>query len=343
MDADTVLEHGARGAEWMVDLQEPGGGWVGLAEPRIDGFYKAAWALSETGHTGAAHRVLDHVHREYLLPNGDLGPHDHPAFSEVHHLYPNAYVIVGSARIGRYEVSVPTTRFLLTRQHPGSGGFYSQRDVPGRESRTDTMSTSASGMACLAVGEFDAARRAGEYLGEMAEAQPDPDSGFYCMTKPDGGLRTTFDDEGDEWWGVIRTDEADQCWYAVGLPFAFLLQLAAATGERRYRDLADWYFEFQETCVNPWSGGSSGKAAWATSMLYRRTGEERYREIALEIAEDVIIADQNPDGSWGQGGGDGYAEGGEADSLENSDFDISAEYTLWLALVGSNLAGRSSS
>jgi hypothetical protein len=342
MDAETVLEHGARGAEWLVERQESDGSWAGLTDPRIDGFYKASWALAETGHTDAAHRVLDYVNREFLLSNGDLGPHEHPAFGEIHHLYPNAYVIVGSARCGRYEVSGPTTRFLLTRQHPGTGGFYSQRGVPGQESRTDTMSTSAAGMACLATGELDAARRAGEYLEDMAEAQPDTGAGFYFTTKPDGELRRTFEDEDDEWWAVVRTDESDQCWYAVGLPFAFLLQLAAATGEERYHALADWYFEFQQSCVNPWSGGSSGKAAWATSMLYRRTGEERYREIALRIAEDVMIDDQNPDGSWGQGGEDGYAEV-ETDSLENSDFDITAEYTLWLALVGSNLAGRSRS
>jgi hypothetical protein len=336
MDATSICTHAKKGSDWLIDHQNSDGSWKRLSEPRIDAYYKGAWALATTGQYGPAHRLLTHIRENYLEENGDLGPRGHRAFSDIHHLYPNAYVVVGSAVCGRYDISTRTTRYLLTRQHPRTGGFYSQHGVTGDQSHTDTMSTSAAGVACLAAGELDAAQRAGNYLTSLVERQPEPDESFYYTVAPDGTLRTTFDDDEDSWWGAIRTDEPNQCWYAVGLPFAFLVQLAEATGEERYRETADWYFEFQQSCRNPWSGGSSGKAAWATSMLYRITSDEAYRDIAVDIAENVLIAGQNDDGSWVSADAGAYADR-EDTEYENADFDVSAEYTLWLALVGSNL------
>lgn len=339
MNAHEIVTHAEQGSDWLRDQQTQDGGWRQLGDPYIDAFYKGAWAFATTGRLGAAHRLLTHVRDTFLEPHGDLEPRGLPMFRDIHPLYPNAYVVTGSVLCSRYDVATPTTRYLVARQHPGTGGFYSQRDASGDTSRTDTMSTSAAGVACLAAGELNAARRAGDYLEALVERQPAPDDGFYYTVSPGDDLRTSFDDEGEAWWGVVRTDEPDQCWYAVGLPFAFLIQLAEATGSNRYREAAEWYFDFQRSCVNPWSGPSSGKAAWGTAMLYRITGEERYRQIAVDIAESVMIEGQNDDGSWVSDQDAGYAGSGTPE-LENVDFDITAEYTLWLALIGANLLAR---
>src|SRR5208283_4921357 len=116
-----------------------------------------------------------------------------------------------------------------------------------------------------------------------------------------------------------------------------------ATGEKRYADLARWYLDFQSRCANPWDGGSSGKAGWGCSILYRLTGEERYREIALQVAKNQMNC-QLPDGSFqwktpGQGYG-AAAQSGEQRKLTNDDFDISSEFVVWLSLIGSNLLAR---
>jgi hypothetical protein len=133
---------------------------------------------------------------------------------------------------------------------------------------------------------------------------------------------------------MIDTKTRDQCWYAVGLPLAFLVLLESATNETRYRELAQWYFDFERRCVNPWDGYSSGKGGWGCAMLYRITGEARYRDIALHVARS-IMSRQMTEGSWLSGmGGKG--------ELVDADFDLTGEFTLWLSLIFSNMSAQDS-
>jgi hypothetical protein len=66
-------------------------------------------------------------------------------------------------------------------------------------------------------------------------------------------------------------------------------------------------------------------------MLYRLTGENRYREIALQVAQ-YIVERQDDDGGWTRAFGDG--------SITNAAMDVSAEYTLWSTLIAANLLAR---
>jgi hypothetical protein len=166
----------------------------------------------------------------------------------------------------------------------------------------------------------------------MIDLQPDPDHRFYTRLDFGGKLLADFSDE-DAFASVIDTQAPDQCWYAVGLPFAFLIQLHSASGEGRYGAHARWLFDFQLRCVNPWDGGSSGKAGWACAMLYRITGESRYRDVALRVGR-YIVDRQDDDGGWTHAFGDG--------SITNAAMDVSAEYSLWCALIAANLLVRDS-
>jgi hypothetical protein len=205
------------------------------------------------------------------------------------------------------------------------------------------MSSGISGIACLATGQMDAARKLAGYFQRIADLQPEPKTKFYLTIEANGRLGTEFPSE-EAFWRVIDTKQKDQCWYAVGLPFTFATLLHQATGEKRYADLAKWYFDFQSRCVNPWDGGSSGKAGWGCSMLYRITGEERYRDIALQVARNQINS-QLPDGSFqwktpGQGYGGAAPSAQQGRKLTNDDFDITSEFVVWLSLIGSNLLAR---
>lgn len=336
MKAKEIQKHSRMGSQWLVQHQQPDGSWIGLGDPKVDAFYKGSWALAATGQLAAAHRVLDYALRHYLTPEGDFLPRGHPWHREVHYLYANAYFIIGSMITGRYEITMPAVKFLLSQQDPEHGGFYSRRVVPGEKELSDTMSAGAAGFACLAAGQIEAAERVGEYLSHIVDLQPTPDERFFTTIEADGQLGTDVGEDAVG-WRIIETKIENQCWYAVGLPFAFLIQLADATNEARFRDLAQWYFDFQMRCVNPWDGGSSGKAGWGCAMLYRITGEERYRDIAFRVA-DMIMGKQSTDGGWIRSG-QGYGEGGRLE-LTNADLDLTAEYTLWLALISSNILGR---
>jgi hypothetical protein len=120
----------------------------------------------------------------------------------------------------------------------------------------------------------------------------------------------------------------------MGLPFAFLIRLADAANETRYRELAQWYFDLQERCIGPWDGYSSGKAAWGCAMLYRITGKARYRDIAMHVAKN-IMAMQKTDESWLSGQN-------KQQGLINTDIDLTAEFTLWLSLISANILSQDS-
>jgi hypothetical protein len=269
-----------------------------------------------------------------MRSDGDFLPRAKPWHKRVHYLYANAYFVLGGVAASRYQIVAPAVDFILSQQNPLHGGFYSQRTAPGEQAQCDTMSAGAAGVACLASGHVDAARRTADFIRLLVDLQPDPERRFFTTLEADG--RLLIDVEEDEAFArIVDTRLPDQCWYAVGLPFAFLVLLTEATGDAQYRELAQWLFNFQVRCVNPWEGGSSGKAGWGCSMLYRITGEERYREIALQVAR-FILSLQDADGGWAT-----YRDPDEG--LTNTAMDVSAEFTLWCALIAANiLAGDTS-
>lgn len=331
------LASARRGLAWLLSLQTREGAWRRLDTEVLDAYYKGSWALAVMGEAAAAQRLLTHVHDRFLLPDGDLTPRGGDWHYDVHHLYANAYVIIGAHRLERYEISLPAVRYLLSQQDPDHGGFYSSKTAAGHKFRSDTMSTSACGLACLAAGHIEEARRVADHFARMIEMQPAPDERFFTTLEADGRLGTDFP-QGETWWRVIDTRQANQCWYAVGLPFAFCVLLTQATGEKHYADLADWFFAFQSRCVNPWDGGSSGKAGWGCSVLYRITGERRYRDIALHVAQN-IVGYQTASG-WYLGGVKPQPGMTEPEQHDGDTFDATAEFVLWLALIASNIGAR---
>ena len=347
------LETARRGVDWLLSQQNIDGSWKALGKKApIDAYYKVAWAFNIMGHPAAAERALNRVKQNLLQPDGDFLPRSHPWHIDVHYQYPNGWLVTGAQKQGRYDVSMPALRFLLAQQDSSHGGFYSQRANAGEKKRSDTMSSGIAGVACLAAGKMDVARKVAEYFQKIVDLQPEPKSRFYLTLDANGSLATDFP-AGEEFWRVIDTKKKDQCWYAVGLPFTFSILLHQATGEKEYADLAKWYFDFQLRCVNPWDGGSSGKAGWGCSMLYRTTGEERYRDIALQVAKNQINC-QLPDGTFqwkapgketgyevGARSGQRQQRGGTKKPLTSGDFDVTTEFIVWLSLIGSNLLARS--
>ena len=139
-------------------------------------------------------------------------------------------------------------------------------------------------------------------------------------------------------WRVVEAGQTGQRWFAVGLPFAFAVLLHAATGEPRFRHLADELFAFQSRGLEPWDVPSSGKAGWACSMLYRSTGEARYRDIALRVARQ-IMAYQTPAG-WFTLGPRPEPGAGEPAAFAPFIYDVTAEFVLWLTLIAANVAAN---
>jgi hypothetical protein len=338
MNATQCWEHALAGSSWLQQHQHADGSWESLVTPQVNGFYKGSWAFLATGRPASSHRLLSYVRPAFMTSSGDFAPRGLRVHQAVHYPYVNAYLIVGAMLAARYETAMPALAFLVSQQDVQSGGFYSQLTATGATGLTDTMSTAAAGTACLAGGRLDCARRAAQYLANIAERHPNASDRFYSAVEPTGNLCTEPREAQDQWWRVVEARSPNQCWYALGYPFAFLLLVNQATGDERYRTAAQWYFDFLVRCVNPWSGPSSGKAGWGCAMLYRMSGEPRYRDIALGVA-DYVAGMQEPDGNWIMA----RVKGTERQSgLDNPDYDVTAEYSLWLALIASNILARDS-
>jgi hypothetical protein len=335
MKADELWACAVKGAGWLAAQQAPDGRWRPLKQPCADAYYKGTWSLSLLGYATQAQRCLSYSVERLLQPDGDVLPRKHLWHREIHYLYANAYFVIGAARLGRYEVLRPTLQFLLSLQQPTSGGFASQPSVENGAVCCDSMSTAAAGLAALAAGRIDAACCAARWLRDLVKAQPQPQTRFLCSTNAEGQPVATFPTQ-DASWREVRTDQPAQTWYAVGLPFAFLVKLHQATGQRAHLELARWFFDFQERCVDAWTGPSSGKAGWGCAELYRMTGETRYREVALQVGAYIANV-QDACGAWNAEIGQPI---GATHTWIPQDFDTTAEFVLWLGEIASNLMAR---
>jgi hypothetical protein len=333
---DACLASARRGAQWLLDQQTAGGKWRQVEPDVYDAYYKGSWSLAAAGHLDAAHRLLAHVRSAFLGADGDLEPRLSPLHTTIARHYASAYAVLGAQKLDRYDIAAPAARFLLSQQDPDHGGFYSVRMRPGERGRSDSMSTSMCGVACLAAGQTAAALRAGDYLLRMVELQPAPDDRFYASLDAEGRLVTDFPPELTE-WRVVQAEQPNQRWFAVGLPFAFAILLIESTREKRFAELADWLFAFQARGAEPWDVPSSGKAGWACSILFRETGELGYREIALRVARQ-IMGYQTPAGYFLLGA----APGAPSEPVVYPPFvyDVTAEFVLWLTLIASNVLAR---
>ncbi len=332
------LASARRGVDWLLAHQQRDGSWKRLPEAPFDAYYRASWTLGVMGEAAAAERELDFVKSSFMTADGDFVPRENGWYHHVHYSYPNAILLLGAHRLGRYDVAMPALRYLLGQQDPTHGGFYMTRVEPGERGDCNTLTTAMAGIACLAAGRVEAAVKAGDWLQRLVELQPARSERFYTTTGPDGRLRTDYPQEATR-WHMVDAEVETQCWYAVGLPFVFALLLHEATAEERYADIARWLLDFQLLCVNPWDGPSSGKGAWGCSILYRLTGEQRFRDIALHVAGN-FASRQTPEG-WFKGWL--YVEpkpGSGEPVLTVRQFESTTEFSLWLALIGENLLAR---
>ena len=321
-----------RGARWIVDHQGPDGFFPSRSRV-VESCYKGLWALNTTGHTEEAAALATFISR-WIAPNGDIPlPREEPAFFTTHYLYANTYLAIGAQTLGRFDLSQPLFRFIRSRQHPTLGGFISQGPETPEPHCLDTVSTSISGLTALYLGDLEVARRAAGFLQLVLDHQPQPSEFFYSTMDFSGRLITEWDAEQPH--RRIDIQDPEQDWYFIGIATMFLPALFEATGADSYLLLARRYLDYlkQNCCPGAFTDLSSGKSGVGAAYLYRLTGEQGYREIALAVAEFIMNL-QTPFGCWQESP---QTDAGPPDSLSWSDMDMTAEYVLWLDQIRRHL------
>ncbi|MFF4410200.1 beta-L-arabinofuranosidase domain-containing protein [Streptomyces sp. NPDC001404] len=322
----------ARGADRLAQSQRPDGS-LPSSRDVIESCYKGIWALQCGGRTVEAARLAAHV-RTRLAADGDVpAPRQEAYFLDIHYLYANGYLAIGTHVLGQFDLSAQFMSFIASQQNPDHGGFRSTGPRSG-DGHCDTVSTSISGLAALFHGKSEVALTAADFLSGVWDSQPDRASVFHTSVSAGGDLVTDADAH------RLKVQEPGQDWWFVGAPAVFLTALYEKTGDDKHLQLARDFIDYMTQACNQDAvlAPSCGKVGLSAAMLYRVTGESRYAELAVQVA-DLIVSNQDANGVWTREKWAGGADWDGTTDLLWYDLDMSLEYVLWLDLIARELAG----
>ena len=290
----------ARGIDYILS-QQRGDGAVG--NPEQDGlgpYYKALWALAAAGRPAEANRLASWVERNVLTEDGDFAGPLRGTLFDYSYAYPNAWLICGAQKLGRFDITRRGMDFLLLLQHAEDGGFRVQRDR--EDAAQDVLNSSQGGNACLLTGHLREAKSVGRFLRTVSDAQPDPEHEFFFAYKPGAGLRTEFPEERQKLYSV-RTDKRRQMYFNMGIAAAFLSRLTMATGDREWVHLGKRFLELAFNVQDEmYETAQVGKVGWGAALVYGATGDAKYMDLASRVGR-AMVEQQTSDGAWDNTGG----------------------------------------
>ena len=330
----------SKGMKRFRDARDLGSNYLAgkqLADGSFDGAERGAgayWgipiALFVGGHSNAANRLFSWIRSNAFTPDGDIGPSP-GAPGLYHYAYEKSWLIEGAHRLAQFDLSQKGMDFMERFWDPVSGGFYSSPSERSAETKMDLWVTSGCARAALYTGRLDVARGAARWMKNLMDAQPNYPKQLYTVYSRANGLYTKPDPDSDDIsrmlkWPidtryVLNQDATrDQTFFHPGIAGGFLALLYQSTGEKEWLELSKAYMSFAE-------GASdylfrilrAGKTGWAAAVLYTITGEQKYKDMAVRIG-DNIIALQSEEGFWS----------GALEKTDTPSLNLSAEMVVWL-------------
>jgi hypothetical protein len=285
-----------QGAKYLISRQLSDGR---IGTKSILDYYKAPLALTSTGYTAQAWRLL-----RWIKENVKTGPGQFHQGDSLQGLlrsstYRNSFIMLGALLSGYFDILRPEDLANFRSYfHPSTGAFLGEQEYTP-DAYLNTNHTSLAGIFCIYNGMLELAELCAEYVLKHFENQPRVEEVFYIHTDMDGNLITDFDPS-DSFWHIIDYAQPKGHFWAIGTGAAFLAQLYQKTKQVRYLegarnliDLVDLFVEGFEA----WP--SSGKLAWGAARLYAATGEKKYCEVAQRIGKACFADTQDTSGSWG--------------------------------------------
>jgi hypothetical protein len=319
--AGRIRESALRGAAWLVARQSPDGSLKGGTS--IGAYYKVPFALASCGRNRECDLVLDYVTSQYLKVDGDLIGSGLRWF-ETFRIYPHSWLLIAALVRGRFELSAPLLRFIISHFDSKTGGFFvnSEGRLQGHGFQ-EVMTTGLAALACLWAGRIDLASETGNWMQRVFDAQPDLSRGLYHVWDSDNGLVVEFQPEQTIEFLVDATQTA-QWYFQYGVAAAFLSSLAGATGNERWLRLAQEYLRASRHCrEDVYRYPTSGKIGWGAAWTYRLSKDPDDKLMAQTVAAGLIDL-QRKDGSWSA----------EIDNGDGGDsIDETAEFVAFLSAI----------
>lgn len=323
---EPLLHHSDATLAWLLQrLQDDGS--FGADVDELTSYFKPANLFTIAGRLTEANRVLTHLERRYMQPNGDfmMSAEDKSAKIDYYEKvwpYANGWIAFTAHKAGRFDISYPAMRFLRGFHHPRTGGFTST--PPSVEPpEIDLLATTHLGLVSLYLGERAMAASAAGLVRRFITAQPDIDRGLLIRMDARGAFIEDWP-QSDAPYYFLDARAPEQFYFLAGFPIAFLGKMYRATGETAHLDAARAYFDFARDCEGIGASHFAHKVGWGASVLYNLTGEQPYADFALRVAQ-YLIGIQDEAGAW-------FA--GEAPAVS---YDQSAECAIWLRQIAAEL------
>lgn len=317
-----------RAADAIIREQKPDGS-IG---PDVSYSYKAVWPLALAGRVVEATRLLDWFCAEFYKPAGEFRCGDEiyaPNQVNWRFLYPNAWLAIGAIHLERLDVATRVGGFI-ERHQAENGGFPAAREIIAGDVPQDMLSACIGGLVLLYQGKLEKALRAGQFLINLYEAQPDRANRIYLNLAPSGRLLTEYPPERTYMY-VINKQLPEQPYFAPGAAMAFLSKLFLMSGRNEFLAYAEKYYQLAHSPQSDIPLGlfdypTSGKIGWGAGNLYRATGKAVYRDVAERVGR-YLLKTQLEDGRWSH-------------FRDNSDTNLAAEFCAWLIEMAKALAAR---
>jgi|GEM_PF-5683788 len=321
-----------RGVQWCLDLQEPDGS-IRMPTRCFDAIYKFPAALVATGKYVEAAKLLNWLENETLTADGDFRfPERKHIYSwfDCFYTYTNSWIAIAAQRAGFFRLADRAVRHLLKYQNGETGALQSRAIETDKTGYCDTTITSQGGICFLYTGHYEEALKAADALCRIAEMQDDCSGLFYFRIDREGNLiKEPLEDENNvDWIRIDRTKGGQLYWY-LGIASAFLCHTYEFTGEKAYLESAEKYAGFLLDCKGSLRSFAAGKFGYCLALLYRSTGNKKYRDAAIDYI-DWLVKAQRSDGRWVM---DDWS-----DELWFFPYDCTAEFVYWISEMAKLLA-----
>ncbi len=301
MDVTSYRQAMIRATKWLLS-QQANDGQMQPAEHGIATYYKVPLAYALMGQIDRAAALISWIQENTFDDEGDFTGH-YPRPPLLEHFYPwaNSWLICGAHRLGHFGLSVPAMDFLLSLQHPQTGGVLSSGPEAGLRDHQDGLSTAAAGLAFLYGGQIEAAEAAGQFLLWLWNDQPGGAAAqLYFVAEETDRIITDFEDEVALYFAV-NVSHREQWYHVPALAGGFLTLLYEATGEQVYLEGAHQYLQFAESCARDrYTSETSAFLGWAAAIAFKVTDNANYERIALEVGSSLLAA-QLDNGTWLKG------------------------------------------
>lgn len=330
-----ILEERARlSVNWILhDLRADGS----LPVDDLGCYYKPIFPLRSAGYTAEASTLLRHTMRMFYREDGDLRDADGRKGSGTYannccQVYPNGWVALGAMLLGQFDIYKMLCDGIINLYFDEEIGAIRTMCYPEKSEEYDVVSAALCAEV-LALYDLPRAERLCRFLLKMLD-QHDETYFFSVAVKPFAVKAVADQKKNPYGWVDYSQPGPGQYYYYFGMPSVALAQIYELTGKAEYLEGSKAYFDRFLSCGSAaLRAPGSGKSFWASSILYRLTGEEKYKEACLSLM-DYFCKAQRGDGSFLM------PHMIEADLTPKQNYNLIPEYARWFFEVAAELSGR---